>query len=212
MKKTIFTLLLLYVFGFNHLNAQAKAFFQFSENYKRPIDGDTVTIIFEKAIISKNSKTIRLSKAKAPSRSIVQQLRRAKINPKKLQEIVDKSKDDVIYVTKSRTYKSKGQIPIIVAKHPDGAEIIKILESSDTYISGLRDGDVITSFNNRLIADAEDYFIEITHLANDEEIDLTYLRDGRSQNLSILAEPINYLIHDQGFEKIKHVKYSRISK
>jgi len=69
-----------------------------------------------------------------------------------------------------------------------GVLVLGIVRSSDAYAAGLRQYDIIVSFNRTMIEDASQFI----RLLSDAEIGsaatLTVLRDGRQQTIRIKIE------------------------
>jgi putative serine protease PepD len=66
-----------------------------------------------------------------------------------------------------------------------GAKIAEVTPDSGAAQAGIRDGDVITAINGSVIADPTELIVSIRSNAPGDTVELTVLRDGRTQDVSV---------------------------
>jgi len=73
--------------------------------------------------------------------------------------------------------------------HGDGVLVNRVVDGSPADRAGLRKGDVIVRYNSRGVGSPDELARLVGDSRNDQEIELSILRDGRSRSLSVqLAE------------------------
>ena len=66
-----------------------------------------------------------------------------------------------------------------------GAKVAEVTPDSGAAQAGIRDGDVITAINGSVIADPTELIVSIRSNAPGDTVELTVLRDGRTQDVSV---------------------------
>ncbi len=69
-------------------------------------------------------------------------------------------------------------------KNRAGALVAEVTPDSPAAKAGLKEGDVITSFNGETVADANRLTLEVTAVAPGTKVNLDVLRDGKSEKLA----------------------------
>ena len=75
-------------------------------------------------------------------------------------------------------------------EHPDGIEIMEVIQNSPAQIAGLSLGDVITQVDGERVVTARDVQRAVLNRATGEAADLTLLRDGQTIHMTIMTEPM----------------------
>ncbi|MDA2988696.1 MAG: PDZ domain-containing protein, partial [Actinomycetota bacterium] len=66
-----------------------------------------------------------------------------------------------------------------------GAKVAEVTPGSGAAEAGIQDGDVITAINGDVIAEPTELIVSIRSNAPGDSVDLTVLRDGRTQDITV---------------------------
>jgi putative serine protease PepD len=91
---------------------------------------------------------------------------------------------DEIITTGSSTTPVIG-VQLDMAFEGPGAKVAEVTPGSGAAEAGIQDGDVITAINGDVIAEPTELIVSIRSNAPGDTVDLTVLRDGRTQDISV---------------------------
>jgi serine protease Do len=74
---------------------------------------------------------------------------------------------------------------VVTEKHDDGARITEVMEKTAAEKAGLKDGDIITKINDKIIDDPNDLSKVLNTYKPEEKITISYKRNGKDEKMTL---------------------------
>lgn len=95
---------------------------------------------------------------------------------------------------------SSARLGVYTQENEKGAEIVRVDDSSAAFKAGLKTGDIIVKVGESPITDPEALAKVVRTHKPDEQVSLTYLRNGRQETAQVtLQKPKEFMVRDLGF-------------
>jgi len=169
-----------------------------------------IVLLFEKEPKLEEHPEIRLIRNEDIPTKILKRLKRDGYDLRKLQKLIRNSKEHIFLFTNYKSHQRPAELGVQAKLSPNGVEVTNIF--LDQTKNSLTEGDIITAFNGRLIAKADDLYFELSHCKPGEIIRLSLLRGSQEIIQKIKLQQRQYYYVDSENVQVKLVQKKSVSR